>query len=209
MKICVFGADGRTGVEVVNYAVEQSFDVVAFVYTNNSNIYFPKNVSIKQGNVMNYGNVEEALKATDAVISVLGHIKNSDPLMQTKGITNIVQAMKNLGIQRVLSLTGTGARTEGDTPSLIDMFLNFVVTRVDPDRMHDGVEHVKVLQNSRLDFTVVRVLTLSKSDKECKNYKLTDGGPAELHTSRKKVAHVLVDLINNKTYIGKLPIISG
>jgi hypothetical protein len=35
------------------------------------------------------------------------------------------------------------------------------------------------------------------------------GGPAELLTSRKKAVRVLVDLVNNKEYIGKLPIISG
>ena len=86
--------------------------------------------------------------------------------------------------------------------------LNSIVKLVDPDRINDGVEHVKVLRNSDLEWTVVRVLKLSKKDSEVVEYKLTEGGPAELQTSRKKVAKVLVDLIDDKKYIGKLPVIS-
>ncbi len=208
MKICVFGADGRTGVEVVNYAVSQGFEVVAFVYSENSNKYFPSGVEIKKGDVMNYADALEAVRGTDAVVSVLGHIKGSLPLMQTIGMKNIVQAMQSLGVKRVLSLTGTGVRVSGDTPSIVDKFLNFFVKLVDPNRVNDGVLHVQVLQDSGLDFTVVRVLKLSKSDKEFKGYELTFGGPAELQTPRKKVAKVLVDLINDKKYIGKMPVIS-
>jgi hypothetical protein len=209
MKITIFGADGRTGVEVVSYAKALGFDVVAFVYNEASNKYFPENISIKKGDVMDYDSVLEAVRGSEAVISVLGHIKGSDPLMQTKGMANIVRAMKEVGIKRVLSLTGTGARVPGDTPSFIDKFLNLIVGIVDPNRINDGVMHVKVLQESGLDFTIVRVLKLNKNDKEFKNYKLTDGGPAELQTSRKKVAKVLVDLINDTKYLSKLPVISG
>lgn len=209
MKICVFGADGRTGVEVVNYAASKGFEVVAFVYGDNSNKYFPENTIVKRGDVMNFDQVAEAMIGAETVISVLGHIKGSDPLMQTKGMANIVSAMKSLGIKRVLSLTGTGVRIDGDNPSLIDKVLNFVVKLVDPERINDGVEHVKVLRESGLDYSIVRVLKLTESKKEVFNYVLTDGGPAELKTSRKKVARVLVDLINDKKYFAKLPVISG
>lgn len=209
MKICIFGADGRTGVEVVNYAKAQGLEVVAFVFSEASNTFFSGEVIVKKGNVMDYESVRDALKGTEAVISVLGHIQGSDPLMQTKGISNIVRAMKECGIKRVLSLTGTGARVENDTPSLVDKVLNVLVAIVDPDRVNDGIQHVKVLQDSGLDFTVVRVLKLGSSSAEVKKYTLTEGGPAELLTSRKKVARVLVDLVSNTKHIGKLPVISG
>jgi len=209
MKLCVFGAGGRTGVEVVRYAHSLGFEVTAFVYHDMPKGFFPDGVSIQKGNVMDYDSVEEALRGADAVISALGHVKGTDPLMQTRGITNIVHAMKKHGIKRVLSLTGTGARVEGDTPSIIDRLLNVLIKLVDPNRIRDGLKHVEVLEESGLDFTIVRVLKLGNSNKECENYTLTDGGPAELQTSRKKVPKVLVDLINDKQYIAKQPIISG
>ncbi len=209
MKLCVFGADGRTGVEVVKYAIEQGHEVTAFVWGDGPYTYFPKDVRIQKGDVMDYTAVTQAIQGSDAVISVLGHIKGSDPLMQTKGMKNIMGAMQALGVRRVLSLTGTGARVSGDTPSLVDKFLNFIVGLVDPDRINDGVEHVKVLQNSSLDWTVVRVLKLSKIDTDVRTYTLTQGGPAELQTSRKKVARVLIDLISDGASIGACPVISG
>lgn len=209
MKICVFGADGRTGVEVVRYAHDRGFDVAAFVYGDGSNIYFPSDVEVQKGNVMNYEQVENALQNADAVISVLGHIKGSDPRMQTKGMENIVRVMKELGVKRVLSLTGTGARVVGDTPSITDRFLNLGVALVDPERINDGIEHARVLEESGLDYTIVRVLKLGNSTADVGAVKLTSGGPAEFVTSRKKVAKVLVDLIRDTAYIGKQPVISG
>ena len=93
MKICIFGADGRSGVEVVNYAKEKGYEVSAFVYGDSSNKFFPENIKIIQGDVMNYEDVLSAIGEVGAVISVLGHIKGSDNRMQTKGIENIVKAM--------------------------------------------------------------------------------------------------------------------
>ena len=209
MKVTVFGAGGKTGVEVVNYLTEQGFKVVAFLYRNDPALRFPASVSVQLGDVTNYDAVLHATTGTDAVISVLGHIKNSDPLMQTKGITNIVKAMEEVGITRLISLTGTGARENGDAPSIIDRVLNFAVQIVDPARVADGIAHVDVLKQSRLNWTVVRVLKLGNSNKDAQHYNLTTGGPAELYTSRKKVAKVMVDLLNNNEYIRNLPVISG
>ena len=141
MKICIFGADGRTGVEVVNYAKQQGHEVTAFVYSDTSNKYFPSDIIIKQGNILDYDKVLDAIRGSEAVVSVIGHIKGSDPLMQTKGITNIVSAMNILGVKRILSLTGTGAREMDDKPSLVDVFLNALVMLIDPIRIQDAIQH--------------------------------------------------------------------
>lgn len=208
MHICVFGADGRTGVEVVKYATSKDYFVTAFVYSESSNKFFPKGVKIIKGDVKDEERVEEALKGCNAVISTLGHIKGSDPRMQAKGMKNILRGMYSTGIKRILSLTGTGVRVSGDRPSLIDRFLNFFVAKVDPDRVNDGIEHFEVLNSSNALWTVVRVLKLGKSDKEVSDYELTEGGPAELVTSRKKVAKILVDLVDREEWFKKLPVVS-
>jgi putative NADH-flavin reductase len=208
MNISIFGADGRTGIEVVRYAQDKGHNVTAFVYNKNSETLFPEGIKIIQGNVLQYEEVRGAINGSDAIISVVGHIKGSDPLMQTKGMKNIVNAMQECGVKRVLSLTGTGVRIDGDKPSFLDRILNMAVGFVDPNRLRDGIEHAKILQNSNLDWTIVRVLKLSKSDKPFKDYELTNGGPAEPLTSRKKVARALVDLVGDRKFIHKMPVIS-
>lgn len=209
MKICVFGADGRTGKEVVKTAIENGHEVVAFVYNEKASENFDNVITIKIGDVKNFEEVRGAVEGTDAVISVIGHIKGSDPLMQTKGITNITNAMKEFGLRRIISLTGTGVRFEGDKPSILDKLGNIFIKLIDRERVVDGIKHADVLKNSGLDWTIVRVLKLSQSDDDSNlNYKLTENGPAENLTSRKKVAKVIVDLLSSGEFSGKAPVVS-
>ncbi|MFT5280722.1 MAG: putative NADH-flavin reductase [Flavobacteriaceae bacterium] len=206
-RLCIFGADGRTGIQVVKTALADGHDVVAFVYDKENMNHFDESVQVIHGNILDALAVEEAINGVDIVISVVGHIKNSDPLMQTKGIKNIISAMKKNNIKRLVSLTGTGARIPGDTPSLADRFLNMIVNKIDPERINDGKEHLVAIQESHLDWTILRVLKLTNSDFNGK-YNLTEHGPVELTTSRRRVARIMIDLAISEDYIGKMPISS-
>lgn len=208
MKICIFGADGRTGSEIVKYAKSKGYEITAFVYTGSILSFSSNDIKIIEGDVLDYHQVLLACTDVDVIVSALGHVQGSDPRMQTKGIINIVRAMKEINLTRIISLTGTGVRVQGDTPSTIDKILNYLVTLLDRNRMVDGIEHAKVLQQSGLDWTIVRVLKLNSSQKSIKNYTLTSGGPAELLTSRKKVSKVMVDLIEDPRYSNTLPVVS-
>ena len=206
-KICIFGADGRTGIEVVKKAVSSGYSVTAFIYNKDMADHFDKSVTVIQGNILNEQQVINAVQGADTVISVVGHIKNSDPLMQTKGINNVISAMKEHSITRIISLTGTGVRIPGDTPSVIDRILNFIIKKIDPERINDGKEHVEALQASELNWTILRVLKLSSAPYDG-NYTLTKHGPVELSTSRKKVADIMVDLATSKEFVADMPVSS-
>ncbi|MEX0931753.1 MAG: NAD(P)H-binding protein [Candidatus Paceibacterota bacterium] len=208
MRITIFGADGRTGREVITEALSRGHILTGFVYSKDSINTFPPHVRIFCGDIRNHQTVKESIISADAVVSVIGHVKGSDPLVQTKGVQNVVVAMEELGIKRLISLTGTGARVPGDTPSLLDKILNFFVTLVDKERIRDGQEHLKVLEQSSLDWSVLRVLKLNKSKLPAGNYTLTAHGPAEASTSRKKVAHIILDLIENKLFFKEYPVVS-
>lgn len=207
-NICVFGADGRTGIEVVKEAVTKGHNVIAFIYDSRNAVNFDKKVKIICGNVLDYYAVFKAVENADAVISVVGHIKGSDPRMQTKGIANIVKAMNKSFVPRLVSLTGTGVRVEGDKPSFIDLILNFVIKFVDPERIKDGIEHAEEIKKSDLDWSILRVLKLTDKVSDKIYYKLTEHGPVELTTSRSKVAKIMVDLATSDMFINKMPVSS-
>lgn len=207
-NICVFGADGRTGIEVVKEAVAKGHNVIAFIYDSRNAVNFDKKVKIICGNVLDYYAVVKAVENADAVISVVGHIKGSDPRMQTKGIANIIKAMKKSLVPRLISLTGTGVRVEGDKPSFIDLILNTVIEFIDPERIKDGIEHAEEIKKSDLDWTVLRVLKLTDKVSDKVDYKLTEHGPVELTTSRNKVANIMVDLATSDKFINKMPVSS-
>ena len=170
MKICIFGADGRTGKEVVKIALDQGHEVVAFVYSKKAKEFLPESVVIKVGDVMDLNDVKSAMIDADSVISVIGHIKDSDPLMQTKGITNITQSMKDLKIERIISLTGTGVRFDGDKPSILDKLANIIIKFIDRERIIDGIKHADVLKESNLNWTILRVLKLSQQNQSNTKY---------------------------------------
>jgi len=207
-KVVVFGADGRTGRPVVEELVQAGYEVVASVYQMPRDNIFPSGVHMEEGSVLDPDYVEGVVSNADVVISVVGHIKGTDPRMQTKGIKNIVEAMRKHGVRRLLSLTGTGVRQERDKPSIIDRILNIIIKKIDPQRIQDGIDHAKIVQNSGLDWTILRVLKLTKGNVEEKKYTLTEGGPAEFSTPRKKVAHILVDTIDKPEWFKKMPVSS-
>lgn len=206
--VVVFGADGRTGREVVRELTESGHNVIASIFDEKSKDLFLESVATEVGDVLNAEYVDSLVSRADVIISAVGHIKNTDPLMQTKGTKNIITAMKKHNKKRILSLTGTGVRILGDAPSWIDHILNFTIAHIDHDRINDGIKHAQALQESGLDWTILRVLKLTKSTSQPLEYNLTLHGPAELFTSRKKVAHILVDLINKPEYFQKMPVSS-
>ena len=116
--------------------------------------------------------------------------------------------MQKYNLKRFISLTGTGARTTGDKPSLIDRILNQLVNFIDPIRISDGNKHVIAIKHSDLNWTILRVLVLTNGELNI-NYKLNETGPSETLSSRKKVAKIMVDLLTDKEYIKKMPIICG
>lgn len=207
--ICVFGADGRTGKCVVSELLNRKkYNVIASVQDPMSKSVFDEAVTVCECDVLILDDVTKTLEGADMVISTLGHIKGSDPLMQTKGVKNIVTVMKEKGIRRILSLTGTGVRISNDTPSLIDRILNMLVVIIDAERISDGIEHSHVLKDSGLDWTILRVLKLTNKNYVGKEYKLTPHGPVEPLSPRKKVACILVDLLEDDESIKMMPVSS-
>ena len=114
--------------------------------------------------------------------------------------------MAKNNIKRLVSLTGTGVRFPNDKITLIDRFLNSTIRLIDPKRINDGTEHVKVIKNSDSDWTVLRVLKLQNTS--LGEFKLTLNGPAKLIVARAEVAQAVLDILEHKLFMHQAPIIS-
>lgn len=204
MKIAVLGANGATGKIFVEKALAAGHEVQAGVHSGG--LPEQDNLRVMQIDGMNYEQVQQLLEGCDAVVSLVGHGKHTPGFMQTATITNVLNAMDKLGIKRLVSLTGTGARMPGDKPSMTDRLLNAVIARVDPGRIHDGKAHLAVLCESKIDWTVLRVLKL-RGGNYTGTVHLSKTGPAELLTSRSKVAQAVLQVLNDTSYKQSAPII--
>src|SRR5689334_17166273 len=121
MKIIVFGATGRTGLSLVQQALDAGYQVVTFVRDPAKMQIRHERLGLAQGNVMNLADVDQAIPAdANAVISVLSPVKGSPKDMLPVAVENILQAMKRQGIQRLMYMTGAGVDMPEDKPRLIN-----------------------------------------------------------------------------------------
>ena len=72
MKIIVFGANGRTGQELIKQAVNKGMEVTAFVRNAESIKLQSEKLNIVVGQATNYEDVKKAIAGHDAVVSCIG-----------------------------------------------------------------------------------------------------------------------------------------
>nr|EGQ39761.1 MAG: putative NADH-flavin reductase [Candidatus Nanosalinarum sp. J07AB56] len=162
MRIAVFGANGKTGRRLVDQALKRGHEVVGFDIGFDED--FPSSAEKILGDVHDEAKVEEAVGRSDAVVSALGVTKRSGEDVVSTGVKNISKAMRENGVDRLVVLTGAGATLESESETLgnrlVDVLLRFVM----PGALEDGRRMVRGLQDSELDWTVVRAPRLKDSD---------------------------------------------
>lgn len=204
MKIAVIAANGRSGKQFTEAALAAGHKVRAGVHKEH-NLSSHPNLKIVECDASNKAQLSRLVTGQEAVASFIGHVKGSDSMVQTVVIRNVVQVMTELGIRRIISLTGTGVRFTGDRITAVDKILNLGIRLIDPNRIRDGIEHVEVLKNSKLDWTVIRVLKLQNVTPT--PFILNEHGPTKAWVGRKEVAQAVLQVLEQRSFVKKAPII--
>ena len=154
MKLVIFGATGTIGRQVVQQALEQGHTVTAFARNlAKLDIQHP-HLSFAQGDVMESAAVEQAIRGQDAVVCVLGSGKKLTGTVRSEGTRQIIQAMKNVGVRRLICQSTLGA---GESWSNLDFYwkyimFGFILRKVFADHQRQEA----LVKNSGLDWTIVR-----------------------------------------------------
>lgn len=118
-KILVTGADGFIGSHLVEHLVAQGFDVRAFVYYNSFNSWgwldqasaeTRKSIDVFSGDIRDPYGVRQAMQGCNVVLHLAALIAipysyhSPDTYIDTnvKGTLNVVQAARDLGVERVV-----------------------------------------------------------------------------------------------------------
>ena len=165
MRISVLGASGRTGRQVVEQALEAGHEVVAFVRRPEALDALCERLTVVQGDVLDAERVSEAVAGADAVVSALGPRRDSPEAMLTRGMANVVAAMKEHGVRRLIVLTGAGVRLESDPTSPGRSIMLGLLGLLAPSALRDSQGAVEVIRASGLAWTVIRVPRLSDGRK--------------------------------------------
>jgi len=204
MKLLIIGATGGTGRELVRQALEAGHQLTLLVRNPGKLKIIHPNLRIVKGNVLDYVSVEEAVAGQDAVLSALGHKRFFIyTTILSEGTKNIIKAMEKKHVKRFICITSLGIN---DSRFKLGLYYTlFVIPVIVFFYFWDKSKQEKLIQKSKLDWTIVRPGQLTSGKKRGKykhgervgNYILTK------MISRADVAHFMLSQLNDPSYLYK------
>ncbi len=210
MKIIVFGASGNTGRQLVEQALEAGYEVVAYVRNPSKLNISNEHLTVIQGELSDAALIESAIKGTSAVLSALGPRGGSKNKPLTHGMQNIIAAMKNQGVRRLIMTSTLSAKDSKDKPDFrTKAMVNLVKTTMHA-AYEDIVSVAETVRASDLDWTIVRLAILNNKPKSGK-VKVGYVGTGEVKTQirRADIADFMLKQIEDTKYLREAPAISN
>lgn len=206
--IAVFGGTGRSGKPTLRRLLDAGFSVRAQARNPASIDLEHPRLTVIKGSFTDPASVHEVIRGADAVVSLVGHVKDSPKDLLTTGLGYVIHAMNEQGIKRIVNLTGAGVPHPKDTPKVIDKVFRFVMGTFLKDVIHDATESSFLLRASDLDYTNVRGPRLTEG---AAKGTLKEGYVGQLNSSltREDLATFLVDVLVNDRYIKDEPAVSN
>jgi putative NADH-flavin reductase len=210
MKIVVFGATGRTGMPLVTQALDAGHHVVAFVRDPQKMPIQHDRLTLIQGDVMNAADVDSTVTPdVDAVISVLGPTKGNPTDMLPAAVSNILNAMNRQGVKRLIYMSGAGMDMPEDKPKLMNHLIKFALKTMAGDVLKQSELAVQKVQESNLDWTILRAPRLNDhpySGKYRVGWVGVNTGP---NLSRADAADFILKQLTSDSYMRKAPVVSN
>jgi len=160
MKIVIFGANGKTGLQLVEQALAKGHQVIAYIRRAGSVLIEDPKLKIVVGNLNETLKMKDAITGCDACLSALGGgslTKHSPEVMN--GIDTIVSIMEKARVHRFIYLSSLGV---GESRLYMNPMVRFIVcnllVRVP---MSDHNVNEKRIAKSTLQWTLVRAGSLT------------------------------------------------
>jgi len=204
MRIAVFGATGRTGERVVAEALDRGHEVVAFVRDAEDLAFAGGSVTVVEGDAYTGDEVHTAVDGADAVVSAIGQDADSPEDLREQSGEHIADAMDEAGVDRFVTLVGAGVYPDHPPATLPEWVRTFLLKLAAGDLVADAVEHVRVVRETDLDWTVVRTPRLGDGG-GTDDYEAGDIDPGWGRIDRADVAAFILDCIEDERFIDEIP----
>lgn len=206
--IALFGGSGRTGQHFLKQALAEGYAVRALARNPEKITTDNEQLTVIPGDVLSYSDVLKTVEGTDVVVSLFGHVKGSPEGLQTNGTKNIVRAMKEQSVARIISLSGGGLPYEQDEPKFADKAIRFIMKVAAKKILNDAIEHAEVLRQSDRTWTIVRGPRLTDEAKHGSYRVGWVGVNASTKIGRADLADFILQLVEDTQYDGQMPFVS-
>lgn len=203
MNILVFGASGRTGRELVKQGLAQGHTVTAFVrHPASFDIVHPQ-LKVVQGDAADRVSVERAVRDQDVVLCALGgaNLLKRDQAVVV-GVHNIIMAMEEAGIRRLIYLS---ADTVRDTRDQLNALRKMFVPLLFHNSAADHELNERMIEQSHVDWIIVRPPMLTNGERTSA-YRSGERLPARAiipQFSRADLAEFMLKQLADDTFLDK------
>jgi putative NADH-flavin reductase len=211
--IALFGGSGRTGEPFLKHASDH-FRIRALVRDPHKlNVSHPE-LEVIKGDILNKEDVEKTISGSDAVVSLIGHVKDSPENLQVSAINLVLTAMKKHNVSRLITLTGGGVRDKAnDQPGFMDKLVVFAMRNLAGkgarNALLDGIEHAQIIKKSGTDWTIVRGPMLTQNPALGKIEVGNVGMIKGFKLTREDLAIFIVNELKENKYIHKMPFVTN
>jgi putative NADH-flavin reductase len=233
MRIAMFGANGRIGGHVVNWALDAGYPVTALARSpegllqsahrldplvldaagreavdpaagNGTPQGMVAGLSVVRGDALDKAAVAEVIAGADAVISALGPRGAKAPDLLTGAASNIVSAMRQTGVRRLVSVSAAGAFIKAD-PNM-SWLVKQILPRILAKPFADVRGMEDVIRESGLDWTLVRATRLVNRPGTGQYRVSPDYAPrGGWKIARADVAHFIAAVLTGNSWLRSAP----
>jgi putative NADH-flavin reductase len=210
--VLIIGASRGIGLEVAKRALEAGHTVRALARSaGRIRIDHPNLIKVS-ADALDQSALARALKGVDAVIQTLGVSAEPDMILKPVRLFSdstraLIAAMNEIGVRRLIALTGFGA---GDSRNRGGCLYN-TAFRLFLRRAYDDKDvQEELIQESGLDWVIARPVILFNGSRTGRYRILVEPRSWRIgFISRADVADFLVKQIDDDTYLGKTPVLTG
>jgi putative NADH-flavin reductase len=207
-KIIVFGATGGAGNLVAEQALQAGHRVTVIVRDPSAFTLRHQQLKIIKGDVFQPGTFEDAIEGQDVVVSCLGIRKREPTTIYSKGVANIMKAMQKGNVNRIICLSAIAVTVPPKSSFLMKFVIKNILQRIFKHSYADMLRMEKMLSESNLDWTVIRLPWL-RDTKRTGRYRTAINEPLSNPSkiSRADLADYIVNhLTDEKTFKAKIAI---
>ncbi len=206
MKVLVVGATGPTGRLIVKQGIELGHAVTAMA-RNPATAALPEAARVVRADVTRPESLMPAVAGQDAVICCIGTKLSRKPTtLLSDGTRNLVGAMRESGVRRLVCVTGIGA---GDSKGHGGFFYDRIIQPLLLNEIYkDKTRQEAVVRDSGLDWTLVRPAALTNGGRTAlvKAFTHLDGITVGKISRADVAAFVLATLADKKSVSGTFTI---
>jgi putative NADH-flavin reductase len=199
-KLIVFGAAGGTGIEIVKQALDKGYQVTAVVRSPEKFTLTHNNLVVKQGDVTLARTIDETMAGQDAVISAIGNRSTQPTTLYSEGIKNILHAMQQNNIQRLICISAGGLDVNPKASFFVRLLTKYVLQRILKEPYADLRIMETLVHQSDTDYTIMRPSRLLDEPITGKyRIGINSNIAKPFSIARADVAHFIVNHISDNT----------